>query len=407
MRFIIILIIVLVIIVLGQLMKMSEFSQKLRNKNEADLTEGESKFNAILFGLFYVALMISSTYLFFAYGAKPGLGKAASVHGESVDFLFTVNWWLLLPVYYITQTLLFFFVIKYRYDKDRKATFFSHSNKLELIWTIVPTVALAGIIIFGLVEWNKITEPPENAKVIEIYAKQFDWTARYSGEDNKLGKSDFKLISSKNPLGIVTTDLIDSRQTEWETEIKELNKKIENSDLIPDASISDMKSKVAKLKRQIRRLEPLRAIQKAENADLDGLDDVIVKELYLIKGQTYEFKFRARESIHSAYFPHFRAQINCVPGMTTRFSFTPSITTAEKRKEKVIAENFKKINEDRVAKGLEEEEFDYILLCNKICGGSHYKMKMIVTVVENQTEFDAWYNKQKDKKSFSKIMGLK
>ena len=402
--FIVILVIVLVIIVLGQLMKINDYSQKLRNKDEANLTEGETKFNAVLAGLFYIALMISSTYLFIVYGGKPGLGESASIQGEQIDTLFAANWALLLFVFYITQTLLFVFAIKYRYNKDRKATFFSHSNRLELIWTIVPTVALAGIIIWGLTVWNRVTAPTENATVIEIYAKQFDWTVRYSGEDNKLGNSDFKMITSKNPLGVVTTNLIDNKQVVWENEILKLEESIENSSLIPDVTVSEMKSKVARLKRQIRRLAPLKAIQTAEN-DKTAEDDVIVKELYLVKGKTYEFKFRARESIHSAYFPHFRAQMNCVPGMITRTSFTPSITTADKRKEPLIAENFKKINKDRAEKGLEEEEFNYILLCNKICGASHYKMKMIVTVV-TQPEFDVWYKKQKSTKNFSKLVGL-
>ena len=236
MKFIIILVIVLVLIVLGQLMKINDYSQKLRNKDEADVTEGETKFNAFLAGLFYVVFMISSTYLFIVYGGKPGLGEPASLQGEEIDMLFSANWVLLIFVFYVTQSLLFIFLIKYRYDKNRKATFFSHSNRLELIWTVIPTIALAGIIIWGLTVWNRVTEQSEDATVIEIYAKQFDWTVRYSGEDNTLGNFDFKMISSKNPLGVVTTDLIDSKKEEWENEIKELNHSIDNSSLIPDLS---------------------------------------------------------------------------------------------------------------------------------------------------------------------------
>ena len=65
--------------------------------------------------------------------------------------------------------------------------------------------------------------------------------------------------------------------------------------------------------------------------------------------------------------------MNTVPGMTTRFKFIPSITTKE----------MKKIKND--------ENFNYVLMCNKICGGAHYKMKMMVEVLDAKT-YDAWMN---------------
>jgi cytochrome c oxidase subunit 2 len=63
--------------------------------------------------------------------------------------------------------------------------------------------------------------------------------------------------------------------------------------------------------------------------------------------------------------------MNTVPGMTTRFKFTPDITTKEMREIK------------------NNEKFNYVLMCNKICGGAHYKMKMMVVVLE-QEEYDSW-----------------
>jgi cytochrome c oxidase subunit 2 len=39
-------------------------------------------------------------------------------------------------------------------------------------------------------------------------------------------------------------------------------------------------------------------------------------------------------------------------------------------------------------------QFDYLLLCNKICGKSHYNMQMKI-IVETQEEYDAWINEQK------------
>jgi len=406
MKFLIIIVIVLVIITAAQLMKVYEHSSNLRNKDEADVTDGETKFNAGMLLLFYVALMVSSTYLFIVYGARPGLGPSASEHGVSIDYLYDINWIILIIVYYITQSLLFIFAIKYHQKKGRKAVFFSHSTKLELVWTIIPAITLAGIIIGGLMVWNKITAMPEKAQVIEIYAKQFDWTVRYSGEDNTLGNTDFKVIETNNPLGIVTSDLIDSKELMWNAEIAKIEQTIkEEGDLIPNDKLAEMKGKVERLNRQLTRFTPLRKAQ-TEESNLAANDDVIVKELYLVKGETYEFKFRSRDVIHSALFPHFRAQMNCVPGMTTRLSFIPTISTSEMRSNPEVVAQYKKLNENRVADGREEVEFNYLLLCNKICGGSHYNMQMNIVVVDTQEEFDIWFAKQKESKTFAQLAGL-
>ena len=39
-----------------------------------------------------------------------------------------------------------------------------------------------------------------NANKMEVYARQFDWTARYSGNDGELGKSNYTLIGGVNTL---------------------------------------------------------------------------------------------------------------------------------------------------------------------------------------------------------------
>ena len=130
MKFLIVIIIVLVIIALAQLMKVYELSSRLRNKDEEEMTKGDTKFNAGMLLLFYLALMISSTWMFFYYGRRPGLGVSASEHGADVDYLYDANWIIILIVFYLTQTLLFGFAIKYQKKKGRKAVFFAHSKSI-------------------------------------------------------------------------------------------------------------------------------------------------------------------------------------------------------------------------------------------------------------------------------------
>jgi cytochrome c oxidase subunit 2 len=113
-----------------------------------------------------------------------------------------------------------------------------------------------------------------------------------------------------------------------------------------------------------------------DSADTKGYDDKVVRsEFHIPKGKQVSFHINSRDVIHSAYMPHFRQQINAVPGMTTEMHFVPIRTTKEMRE---ITHNNK---------------FDFILLCNKICGASHYNMQMTV-VVDEQADYDAWYAKQ-------------
>ena len=93
--------------------------------------------------------------------------------------------------------------------------------------------------------------------------------------------------------------------------------------------------------------------------------------------------------------------MNCVPGMITEFAFTP-ITTTDMRKTPEMIDKILNINNirDKKSKALIEKgeeasvvKFDYLLLCNKICGNSHYNMQMKI-IVETQEEFDNWINQQ-------------
>jgi cytochrome c oxidase subunit 2 len=114
----------------------------------------------------------------------------------------------------------------------------------------------------------------------------------------------------------------------------------------------------------------------SEFFDGSANDDRVTTEIVLVKNKPYLFKFRARDVIHSAYMPDFRVQMNCVPGMPTQFAFTPTMTTAEARTVK------------------NKPEYDYYLFCNKICGAAHYNMKIKVTVVDNEAEYNTWLASQ-------------
>ena len=289
----------------------------------------QGKYSLVFMAFFYAIMIYCLIFMNVLM-----LPESASIEGEHDDILFNVTFWLIGIVQFIMQFIIFFFTFKYKGNKDRKAKFYADSHKLELIWTITPAIVLVFLIGYGLWQWNDIMDlsDEKDAIVIEVYSQQFRWDARYAGEDNTLGLGNVNYIKGINTLGV------------------------------------DMN-------------------------DINSQDDKQVTELYLPKGRKIHFKFRSQDVLHSAYMPHFRAQMNCVPGMVTEFGFTPKYTTEEMRLKLEVIEKTNGINKIRKAKGEEPYEFDYLLLCNKICGASHYNMQMKITVVE-QDEYDKWIAQQ-------------
>ena len=340
---IIILVLVLVSVALWQLTKIFEFTQT--NKKTVDDSQiannKDNKVNGYMMFGFLVFIYVTTIYCIIKFGHFPLMDNAASVHGKEVDNLMWISMMLIFFVQTVTQALLHYFAYKYRGKEGQKATYFADNNKLEFIWSSIPAIVLAVLIFYGLYAWTDImfvNEEEEKPIVIELYAQQFKWAARYSGDDDVLGKANVRYIEGVNSLGVDLSD--------------------------PNAQ-----------------------------------DDKVTDELHIPKGKKVLFKMRSQDVLHSAYMPHFRAQMNCVPGMVTQFAFTPSMTTEEMRETPEMVEKVFNINKIRIKKSAENAlagkptldpyTFDFLLLCNKICGSSHYNMQMKI-IVDTPEDYKLW-----------------
>jgi cytochrome c oxidase subunit 2 len=336
-------VLVLVAIAIWQLAKIFELSQMGADRaNDQIANDSDNKYNGYLLFAFLVFIYGITIFSFAKYG-KMLLPVSASEHGVDYDRLMWISFAIIFFVQTITQFLLHYFGYKYRGEKGKKALFYADNDRLEFIWTIIPVITLASLILYGLYSWVNIMDFNDEGDplVVELYAQQFNWTARYGGDDNVLGDASVRLIDidKANVLGLDQGD--------------------------PNAS-----------------------------------DDVIVKELHLPVGRKVNFFMRSQDVLHSAYMPHFRAQMNCVPGMVTQFSFTPTVTTEEMRLNPDVVDKVKRTNSLRAQRAAAGEpdsdpwEFDYVLLCNKICGKSHYNMQLKI-IVESEEDFNKWLKEQK------------
>ncbi|MDR3714389.1 MAG: cytochrome c oxidase subunit II [Puia sp.] len=267
----------LLILLLGflitfQIAKASEYVGVL--KGEKKNFEQNNRINGFLMIVFLVLGLIGVYWCNELFRGKI-LGESASLQGEKIDTMLYITITITGIVFVLTQVLLFWFAYKYQYNEKRKAFYFPHDNKLELIWTVIPAITLTVLVGFGLYYWFNITgEAPKEALQVEVTGKQFGWIFRYPGKDNVFGKKYYQNISDKdgNTLGLI-----------WD--------------------------------------------------DPATHDDIVVQsEMYIVKDQPVKLIINSRDVVHDVGLAYFRMKMDAVPGTPTTMWFTPKYTTDEMKK---------------------------------------------------------------------------
>ncbi len=255
-----------------QIAKASEYVGILRGEKKNN--ESNNRINGFLMIVFLVLGLIGVYWCNELYRGKI-LGKAASDHGVKIDQMLYITIAITGVVFFITQILLFWFSFKYQHSEKRKAYYFPHNNKLEVIWTVVPAIALTVLVGFGLMYWFQITgEAPKNALQVEITGKQFSWIFRYPGKDNVFGNKYYKNIS--------------------------------DAEIIRSGYYGD---------------------------DPNTHDDIVVNStMYAVVNQPLKLIINSRDVIHDVGLAHFRMKLDAVPGTPTTMWFTPLYTTEEMKK---------------------------------------------------------------------------
>lgn len=305
----------LFIAIIGKAIRVYELSREAQGKA---VGINWNRIHASLFALFLVVGLYGVYWEYTVHGAML-LPDAASEHGKKIDEMFNLTLIITTIVFVVTHILLFGFSYIYKYSAKRKAYYYPHNNTIEKIWTIVPALVLTVLVLMGFLTWRSIffkVEDPKNKPLqIEVTSEQFKWSIRYPGADGVVGNKNYKLTTATNPLGI------------------------------------DFK-------------------------DLNSRDDEMADEMVIPVGKPVKLILTSKDVIHSFYMPHFRVQLNTVPGMRVYFEFTPTKTTAEMQQE------------------TNDPNFKYLFYCAKICGSGHYNMQKVVRVVSD-AEYKTWIAEQK------------
>jgi cytochrome c oxidase subunit 2 len=267
--FFIVAILALGFLIVFQIAKASEYVSVLRGEEKT--RKQSNKINGFMLLAFLIIGLFGVYYCNEKLKGKI-LGEAASDHGILIDRMLYITIALTGIVFVVTQIALFWFAFKYQESDKRKAYYYPHNNRLELIWTVIPAIALTVLVGFGLFYWFKITgDAPKDAMVVEVTGKQFGWEFRYPGKDGVLGKKYFKNIdpAKNNPLGQL-----------WD--------------------------------------------------DKFNHDDVwMEQEMHLVVNKPVKLVINAKDVIHDVGLAHFRMKMDAVPGTPTTMWFTPRFTTKQ------------------------------------------------------------------------------
>ena len=185
----------------------------------------------------------------------------------AIDDTISITFWITGFVFVVVNLFVAYCVVRFRWRKGRQAAYEPENKKLEWWLTGVTTVGVVSMLAPGLFVWANFVDVPEDAAVFEAVGQQWHWRYRFPGNDGKLGTTDARLVSDKNPFGVN-----------------------------PD--------------------------------DPTGQDDVLVssQELHLPVDKPVKALLRSLDVMHNFAVPQFRAKMDLVPGMVTFIWFIPTRT---------------------------------------------------------------------------------
>lgn len=329
-----------------QIGKARELASVVRNdpneEFEINKTQGAL---GVIFMVLFLLICIGSFIYYVPYLLGWGVNIAASEHGPKIDGLFNLTLLITSIVFFLTQFALFWFAWKYRGRPKHKAIYWAHNETLEMVWMIIPAVAMTFLVVGGLTAWNEVmTDVKEGDDYMEIEATgyQFNWAIRYPGRDGKLGERDFRKIDGTNALGQV-----------W--------------------------------------------------SDEKNIDDFMAgATIYLPVGKKVRVRITSRDVLHNFYLPHFRVKMDAVPGMPTYFVFTPTVTTDSMRL-RLSQDPEWNMPDKKDPTKKRYETFNYVLACAELCGKQHYNMQKEVKIV-TQEEYNDWINEQEKNASYLSLV---
>jgi cytochrome c oxidase subunit 2 len=139
-----------------------------------------------------------------------GLPVAASTHAAEIDQMIALVHWLMLVMFVGWGAFFLFVLVRFRRSANPKADYSGAKGKFAKSTEIaVAIVEVALLLFYAIPAWaTRVRQFPaeDEATVVRVVGEQFAWNVHYAGPDGKFGRTDVKLVSADNPLGLDRTD---------------------------------------------------------------------------------------------------------------------------------------------------------------------------------------------------------
>jgi cytochrome c oxidase subunit 2 len=228
---------------------------------------GRVTLSGVLLAGLIIVLIIASLYFFIA---QPyWFPDLASVHGGSIDSLFMAVLVVTGIAFVVVQGALGFFVARYGSNGNEHAAYWHDNPKAEAFLLILTAVVLTVLVFMGQRVWASIyfADEPANATIVQVTGEQFAWNFHYAGPDGQFGRTDPKLITQANFIGI------------------------------------------------------------DREGDPAAKDDILSQnQMHAPVNKPVRVRLRSKDVIHSFFLPNFRIKQDAVPGMGIEVWFTPNKT---------------------------------------------------------------------------------
>ena len=241
-----------------------------------------------------------------------------AVHGQVTDSLFAWFFWITMAVFVGVEVMLVVFVWKFRASPTNTRAKFLHAtaNGWEVLWTVVPATVLAVLALTSKRAWENWRQSPDlvdpNRTSILIIGERFKWNVIYPGPDGKFGRYlQYPKVTDKA----------------WPIAVPMATRPSFGG--VPGPASVPAEDAAKLIGDYVDQINPLGK----DFSDPEGADDDWAKfpgrKIFVPVDRPVEILLQSKDVIHDFFLPNFRAQLYAVPGMTGRFVFTPTITTAE------------------------------------------------------------------------------
>ena len=134
----------------------------------------------------------------------------ASTHAAQIDQMTVLVHWLMLVLFVGWGAFFIFVLFRFRRGAHPRADYAGAKGKFakstEIAVAVIEVVLLVG---YAIPAWAlRVTSFPSasEAVVVRLVGEQFAWNVHYPGPDGRFGKTDIKLVTADNPLGLDRRD---------------------------------------------------------------------------------------------------------------------------------------------------------------------------------------------------------